>query len=129
MTENAHTPGPKTVPEVLNAAADLLERPGAWTQGDYARDDMGLGIGDYTEEEREKGGFEPVCFCTIGAINHARGRDPDTALWGDLRRPIWDVLGETNIADWNDAPGRTQAEVVAALREAAAKATGAPSHD
>lgn len=109
----------KSVKEILNAAADLLERPGAWTQGDYARDDVGLGIGEFSEIEIEKGGFEPACFCMIGAVNRARGSDLDASLWGALRRPIWDVLGEQNIADWNDAPGRTQAEVVAALRAAA----------
>lgn len=110
------------VADILKKAADLLEKPGAWTQGDYARDDFGLGLGDYDEHELEDGRFSPVCFCTIGAINHVRGADLGSSVWGVTRRPLWDVIGERNIADWNDEPGRTQAEVVAALRDAATRA-------
>lgn len=40
--------------------------------------------------------------------------------------PYWDalamfrfIIGQRDIAAWNDAPGRTQAEVAATLREAA----------
>ena len=114
-----------TVSEILTKAADLLEKPGAWTQGDYARNYVGEGYSDYIADRADEGGtFEPVCFCTIGALNHVRGKEADAALWGELRNPVVSVVGEINIADWNDTPGRTQAEVVAALRTAASQAEG-----
>lgn len=87
----------KSVSETLTAAAELIERDG-WCQ--YVS----------TNNEGRR--------CAVGAINVAAGRDYSNssyALWA-MRQHI----GES-VAQWNDAPERTQAEVVAALREAAAK--------
>lgn len=57
-----------------------------------------------------------VCWCVLGATEKV---DPDNSAAADeyLSR----YLGRT-VGDWNDAPERTQAEVVAALRAAAEKA-------
>lgn len=112
---------PQTVADVLDAAADLLEKPGAWTQGAYARGKTGRKV---TTRRAA------VCFCAIGAMSVAAGCDP--AVEGEpweadvaLRKAI----GDTQIADWNDTPGRTQDEVVAALRAAATSARQGESHD
>lgn len=94
-----------TVPEILRAAADLIEPEGAWTQGRLNIFRNG----------------QPVCWCAMGAIIHASGgcgRDAVSLIEADLpRSPSTEPLRP--IAKWNDAPERTQAEVVAKLREAA----------
>jgi hypothetical protein len=102
------------VSEILNAAADLLEKPGAWTQQDYAFDPDGVAVDARNERAS--------CFCALGAIRHAGGYPDDV-------NPAASVLGQfvgDLVCDWNDAPGRTQAEVVAALRAAATHQTGEP---
>lgn len=103
-----HSPK-RTVPEILNAAADLLEKPGAWTQGALYRDAAGEPIPNF-------GDREAVCYCAEGAIAAVVGRY-------SLSHPAYAPLGGTGeLSSWNDAPGRTQKEVVAALRQAAEKA-------
>jgi hypothetical protein len=62
-----------------------------------------------------------VCWCALGAIRRVVGPSGHvTDAWDALRASAHVV----SIVDWNDAPSRTQAEVVAAFREAAAKAEG-----
>lgn len=100
-----HSPK-QTVPEILSAAADLLEKPGAWTQGALYRDTAGEPIGSF-------GDREAVCYCAEGAIAAVIGRY-------DWFHPAYASLGGVGeLSNWNDHPGRTQAEVVAALRQAA----------
>lgn len=96
----------KTVSEILFAAADLIEPEGAWSGG----------------------GKQPThsaCYCAAIAVDTVCGciGHPD----GEVAREfLSDHLGAPNhtvgIYQWNDAPERTQAEVVAKLREAAEKA-------
>lgn len=106
----------ENVADVLDAAADLLEKPGAWTQGASARDRSGNPVLPSSEAA--------ICFCAWGAIAKASGdftaedRRPLRMLtkpWGKPSTP--DVIGA-----WNDAPGRTQKQVVAKLRFSAALA-------
>lgn len=107
--ENTQTGGGKTVADILAAAAEIVAKPGAWTQGTWARTADG------------RGNAQPglACsWCLYGAIIEA-GRD--TATEDDTRDALGVVMGITGRHPivWNDAPERTQAEVVAALREAA----------
>ncbi|MGI4744926.1 MAG: DUF6197 family protein [Janthinobacterium lividum] len=97
---------PRTVAEVLDAAADLLTSEGAWTQGAQARRADGKQV--------MADGPNAVCWCLIGATEAA---DPEY-FGTDADRVLYHLLG-VDIVEWNDAPGRTQAEVVAKLREAA----------
>jgi len=104
-----------TVAEVLERAADLIEPEGAWTQGAYARDVLGNNL-----NPDEQWGPSPtaVCRCMYGAVAEVARPNgyqylPPSGSWG---------LPGT---EWNDAPERTQAEVVAKLREAAALARAA----
>lgn len=105
---------PDTPAAVLRAAADLIEPEGAWTQGVFARDATG--------KQTSALSAEATCWCTWGAVAHVCGRtryswSPEfRALLKVLRLPIDDP---GRVALWNDATGRTQAEVVAALRKAA----------
>jgi len=99
------------IAEVLNRAADLIKAPGAWTQGTYARGKSGKPV-----ETRRSA----VCFCLIGAIDYVEGYEP--GLEGNVRAldAVRDVIpDDKSIAEFNDTPGRTQAEAVATLRAAA----------
>lgn len=107
-------PNPLTIARVLDKAADLIEPEGAWTQGEYARDAQGIAV---------RVPNKAACFCLYGALNSAAG----SALDGPVPREITDLLMKLLPRRlvpwaWNDERGRTQAEVVAKLREAAAKA-------
>lgn len=100
----------------LRAAAEVLKRDG-WTQGAYHSDDG--------------------CHCALGAIARvisARSDRPNPDRWkpwadssvrlrldalalaNHLGDPVFPRLAVT---DWNDAPGRTADEVIAALEAAA----------
>lgn len=112
--------GGASVSEVLAAAADLLEKLGAWTQFDFAHDAVGRAV-DYTSSDA-------VCWCARGAIG-VIGRENDDADYRAVHR-LWTAaakqMGFDQIEDietWNDAPGRTQTEVVNTLRQAARQAS------
>lgn len=98
------------VKNVLLAAAALIEPPGAWTQGEDAVDDYGCSVHPKSASA--------LRWCAFGAIvcvaPSARTR---RAALGVLRHA---VSGDDGVTGWNDAVGRTQAEVVATLRAAAA---------
>lgn len=106
------------VATVLNAAADLIEPEGRWTQGTLARDEAGL-------EVHNPDDAEAYCWCVAGAIQRVTGggwSDADFAIYHASRRAVLGAVGlgeDDSIAPWNDAPERTQAEVITALRQAA----------
>jgi hypothetical protein len=99
--------------DILTKAADLLEQPNAWCQGDIAKDAEGNRVPFATDPK--------ACqWCLIGAICHVAKHAPDDEI-AKVGAAISDDEYLT-IAGWNDAPERTQTEVVAVLRKAAAKA-------
>lgn len=102
----------KTIAQTLREAADLIEPEGAWTQEVFARNLAGQCTG--LSEFRGRA----VCWCMMGATEKVSDDNLRTSLGVD------DLLEELigDVAAWNDAPERTQAEVVAKLREAAALA-------
>jgi hypothetical protein len=114
-----------TVADVLERAADLIEPEGAWIQRNY-----------YSRQDGKwcHGWRDADCFCLVGALTAAaRVHTPSTVEKGPIADTIKSVLpveslrddkGREGIFVWNDAPERTQAEVVSKLREAAAKARG-----
>lgn len=112
---------PKTVADILTAAADLIEPEGAWTQGEYGR----LPSGRAALNVRD----DAVCRCLIGAIFTVL--PPESGCLHEVEKgPAVQTMNEflgIGAYHWNDAPERTQAEVVAALRAAAEKARTAPS--
>jgi len=108
---NASSPkGSLTVADVLDRAADLIEPEGAWTQREDARSKNGRYVEPLSRDA--------VSFCMWGAIERAAGlTSPMVAL-----NVVGGLVPLGLIAGFNDAPERTQPEVVAKLREAAAKA-------
>ncbi len=114
MTPSDQIPegGERKPSEILSAAADLIEPEGAWTQGAYAR--LEGGLSGY--------GFEPgvLCRCAVGGVYGAIGGFPAEDIASFFRHTPHESIGHFQL--WNDAPERTQAEVVTALRQAAEKA-------
>lgn len=96
--------------EILERAGDLLAMPGAWTQGECARDSRGKGV--------SSDDTDAVCWCSIGAL--AREMQGPSSL--QAMRYIRNAIGDSKITFWNDNGSRTQSEVVAAFRKAAALA-------
>jgi hypothetical protein len=92
-----------TPADLLLRAADLLEEFG-WRQ-------MHVG-------SKRQG-----AFCALGAINTATSDHglERGAEWQEARQILERLVGGS-VAHWNDADGRTRAEVVAKLREAASQA-------
>ena len=90
-------------------AADLLDRPGAWTQHADARSTQGRMIGPNAPGA--------TCWCALGAMIKVA---PDGAHVPALKWFQKIFMGGESLTAWNDATERTQAEVVAAFRAAAA---------
>lgn len=115
MTPSDQIPegGERKPSDILSAAADLIEPEGRWTQGVYARrDGRQVAIQDIEDAD---------CFCAVGAIKRITG-GPVSGYLTDVLNGIGRRRGYDHVAAWNDAPERKQAEVVAALRQAAEKA-------
>ena len=96
------------VADVLNGAADLIERDG-WWQGNY----------------RGPNGERCLNRALADALDLPLN---GLALWRldplylGAEAALRNVTGRYLLTGWNDQPGRTQAEVVAALRAAAEQA-------
>jgi len=102
-----------SVADVLDRAADLIEPEGAWTQHVFARD------GDRRTYWQDS---KATCRCIRGAVWFVAGSqrlDVENALEAVLPAS---GPGLSALVVYNDAPERTQPEVVAKLREAAAVA-------
>ena len=102
----------------LRAAADILERDG-WTQGDLG--ECGgpkrlVGVAYYVASD----GTE-VLFERSGAAIH-RAETSIKAFAAHVR------VERAEIPTWNDTPGRTADEVIAALRAAADTVEQADTH-
>ena len=82
--------------QVLRTARERLARPGGWIQGDFERN----------------GGF-----CVAGACGMEL-RTRSTKATSDAISRLEELIGRDWIDLWNDAPGRTQAEVVALVDRA-----------
>ena len=96
------TDTPLCVADVLERAADVIVDNG-WCQGTF---------------------HDNGCYCALGAIAQACGIDGWKAnfaegMTGRAAQKLRNTVHSEAIDDWNDAEGRTQSEVVAALRRAA----------
>lgn len=102
---------------LLAAAADLLESEGRWTKHANARDSAGTPVSVLSPYA--------TCWCAGGALYRIQfeqyGARADSKSIGARAFGLLDeVMGIHMVGPWNDGIGRTQAEVVAALRRAAA---------
>jgi hypothetical protein len=101
-----------TVAEKLREARALIAK--GWTQDAEARNAAGADIQDVDPAFED---VEPVCWCAAGAIFWATGID-EYSTAADV---LVAAIGERTrhfIPQWNDAPERTQAEVLQAFDRA-----------
>ena len=91
-----------TTNDILKAARELLTPKGAWTQWDYARDKNGMSVPSSQDEAK--------CFCLLGAILRVSRESGCLVGLTKVEAKLSKVVG--NYIDWNDAPGRTQQEVL-----------------
>jgi hypothetical protein len=98
-----------TVSDILNRAADLIEPEGAWTQYTLALNK------DHVSCDPKQD--DAACFCAMGAIVRAANIEDDEYYEAALTELSAHV--GFHVPTWNDAPERTQSEVVSALRAAA----------
>lgn len=107
----------KTAAEVLRVARELVARPGGWCQRALARTASGHPAPTHSREA--------VCFCARGALMRAAGMQPELVLFSPRAEAALDAAareqGFIGFVGYNDAPGRTQAEVVALYDAAIAK--------
>ena len=98
--------------EVLRAARALIEK--GWCQGAWAFNKK--------KESRAPGSTDAICFCLDAAIWRT-----DCSVWQHTIavRKICKTIGlepyPRLLRDWNDAPERTQAEVLKALDDTIAR--------
>lgn len=95
---------PQETLRILKAARELLSDPERWTRGAQARDRCGRPI--------DPRGPTAVCFCALGAIWKCGGSMAETSALFDQ------VITGESIADWNDWPLTTHADVLAAFDRA-----------
>lgn len=99
------------IADILDRAADRLSKPGAWTQGANARDADGRGVSPNNPAA--------VCWCLSGVLYSVEPRY-------SVAREANDFMNRYVLVSyahhWNDAPERTQSEVIQTLRQAADKA-------
>lgn len=62
------------------------------------------------------GGYDGRPSCAMDAISYYIALD-DNDLWIRYRSALMLSVGDSDIPKWNDTPGRTEVEVIAALQE------------
>ena len=109
-----------TPKEILIAARAKIEAPERWTQGAFAK----------TAKRNKANPNSPraVCWCILGAVSAVTGDNPnrpDRAISSRLAAATnVDAYNEC-VIEWNDAPERAHAEVLAAFDRAIAAADAA----
>lgn len=112
--------------ETTTAAAMVSEArrlvADGWTQGAHARDEAGLEVPSWSEEARS--------WSLLGALLSSWHRQDskedqdvvahliDAHALGQATEVLGDVVGTASLEQWNDSPGRSQAEVIGAFERA-----------
>jgi hypothetical protein len=105
------------VARVLREARALIDKPEKWCQ----EVDALTADGDECDARRP----EAKCRCISGAIaavSDPKSSAPTDAAWSLL----WNAV-DGNPVDWNDAKGRTHADILAAMDRAIASAESTPT--
>jgi plasmid stability protein len=96
---------------LLLDAAEVLRTKG-WTQRTYARDAEGAPVGEWSRGA--------VCFCSVGALRCAAASAGSSShAEYEAREALSRAMGGNRVPAWNDYPGRTLDEVLAAFARAA----------
>ncbi len=97
-----------TPKEILIQGRAKVER--GWCQGFTALD----ANGEFTVAE----GPHAVAFCAIGATQNYQHPGEEWAARHLIRQALGSNHGDLGIAEYNDAPGRTKAEILTLFDEA-----------
>jgi hypothetical protein len=109
-----------TPKEILIAARAKIEAPERWTQGAYAK--------TAKRNKADPNSPRATCWCILGAVAAVTGDNPnrpDRAISSGLAAAAGVDAYNECVIEWNDAPGRTHAEVLAAFDRAIAAADSA----
>jgi hypothetical protein len=99
----------KTTLQILEESLVLVTD--GWTQGEWAKDANGKGL-VYDNPKA-------TCFCAEGAILRSGASEDSSIPQEDAQERLKEAIVSTeSIADWNDAPERTQEEVIVAFSRA-----------
>lgn len=96
--------------KVLQDAREVIADENRWTQNAWARDADGHDINEHKPEA--------TCFCLLGALSVAAGAW-DSPIYRDAEK-VLEKIGVERPSTWNDAYGRTHAEVIDLLDRAIA---------
>jgi hypothetical protein len=102
------------VAELLRKTAYRVGQPGGWTQHYLGR--LKDGTGTYVRTMLRTVEIESRCMLGALYCEYDRNPAPDIHL---AYQAIVRTIGTGLVADWNDAPERTQEDVVGALLHAA----------
>lgn len=87
--------------------AELLDDPKNWTQNGWARTPAGNTCHFNSELA--------CAYCLAGATLHCY---PESLVAYEALEKVKAVIGQSDYVKWNDAKGRTHAEVLAAVKKA-----------
>ena len=99
----------KEVADLLRRAKAKIPTPETWTRGEFARDLGGKVVGGASAHA--------VCWCAYGAIQAVAH---ESTLREDAEDAIASQVPSGYVADFNDAPETTHADVLAAFDRAIA---------
>ena len=99
-----------TPADILRAAKARIATPERWTRGTMARDEDGNGVASVSDHA--------CAWCSLGAMEAEAGASTRARVYAI--RALNRAIDNKPIDDWNDAPGRTHAEVLAAFDRAIA---------
>lgn len=94
--------------EALKFGRERIAR--GWTRGALARDVDGGKIADDSKDA--------VCWCTLGAL--------PKFYWEEAERELTATVSDYSLGHWNDAPERTQADVLKAYDDTIARLEAQP---
>jgi hypothetical protein len=101
----------------MSSVVEVLTKARALVARGHCKDNAALDAdGEYVHAGDPRARF----WCAVGAIWAAGPDEPDEAVRRATRDVLRAVLGTCTLVAWNDAPERTQAEVVDAFDRAIA---------
>lgn len=101
-----------SVHSTLLAVRELIAVPERWVKGDWARSASGRDV--------FWGSEKAVCWCIRGAVNLVEQYSPSNSYRAQEKLALM-ATGKSELmalAEWNDAPQRTHADVLALLDRA-----------
>mgnify|MGYP006288290745 CR=1 FL=1 len=101
-----------TTLEILKDARELVAQ--GWCQCAHARSETGRALDIWTKPSG-------CAYCAEGALIMASCATEDQEEITDAWNVLREVVGTKSLYLWNDAPGRTKAEILAAFDEAIEK--------